>query len=140
MTMDWLPTLLSAAGTRPDPSYPSDGIDLLPVLAGDAAPVNRQLFWRYKANHQRAVRDGDYKYLKIAGNSYLFNVVEDPLERANLKAREADTFLRLEAAWKKWNKGMLPEKDETFTEGVLARTQADHIGADETIKTADPGD
>ena len=30
------------------------------------------------------MREGDMKYLKIAGNEFLFNVVEDPLERANL--------------------------------------------------------
>jgi arylsulfatase A-like enzyme len=50
MTMDWLPTLLAAAGAAADPAYPSDGIDLLPALAGKAAPVPRSLFWRYKAN------------------------------------------------------------------------------------------
>ncbi len=31
--MDWLPTLLAAAGTSPDPAYPSDGMNLLPHLA-----------------------------------------------------------------------------------------------------------
>ena len=53
--MDWLPTLLAAAGTAPDPAFPPDGINLLPVLAG-AAPVRADLFWRYKANAQRAAR------------------------------------------------------------------------------------
>ena len=32
ITMDWLPTLVAAAGTRPDPAYPSDGEDLAPAL------------------------------------------------------------------------------------------------------------
>ena len=36
ITMDWVPTLLAAAGTRPDPAYPSDGEDLVPALAGAA--------------------------------------------------------------------------------------------------------
>src|SRR5215467_13329801 len=36
ISMDWLPTLLAAAGTQPDPAYPPDGEDLLPVLAGRA--------------------------------------------------------------------------------------------------------
>ena len=31
--MDWLPTLLAAAGASPDSAYPSDGINLLPMLA-----------------------------------------------------------------------------------------------------------
>ncbi len=30
ISMDWLPTLLAAAGTAPAPAYPSDGMDLLP--------------------------------------------------------------------------------------------------------------
>lgn len=137
---DWLPTLLAAAGAKPDPDYPSDGINLLPILQGKAPLQERRLYWRYKANHQRALRDGDYKFLQIAGNSYLFNVVADPLERANLKRREADKFEELAALWKQWNAGMLPELDETFTEGVLAVEQADHIGAETTLTTADPGD
>ena len=39
ITMDWLPTLLAAAGTAPDPAYPPDGMNLLPVLTRRAAPV-----------------------------------------------------------------------------------------------------
>jgi hypothetical protein len=43
-------------------------MNLLPALTENAPPVQRKLFWRYKANWQRAVRDGDYKYLKILDN------------------------------------------------------------------------
>lgn len=39
--MDWLPTLIAAAGTMLDPAYPSDGMDLLPRLTQGAAPVPR---------------------------------------------------------------------------------------------------
>ena len=41
----------------------------------------RTIFWRYKANAQRAIRDGDFKFLKILDNTFLFNVVDDPMER-----------------------------------------------------------
>src|SRR3546814_7639675 len=64
MSMDWLPTLLSLVGTSPDPSYPSDGIDLSAALAG-AAPVPRTLCWRYLNLAQQACRSGDWTYLKI---------------------------------------------------------------------------
>jgi arylsulfatase A-like enzyme len=79
ITMDWLPTLLAASGTQPDPAYASDGENLLPALTG-VAPHPRKLYWRYKAGSQRAIRDGDWKYLRIAGNEFLFDVVQDPRE------------------------------------------------------------
>jgi hypothetical protein len=56
-------------------------------MTGGAASYPRKLYWRYKAGSQRAARDGDWKYLRIAGNEFLFDVVQDPRERANLKDR-----------------------------------------------------
>src|SRR6266850_4420941 len=67
ISMDWMPTLLAAAGTSPDAAYPSDGEDLGQVLTGSTGPHPRKLCWRYKAGSQRAIRDGDRKYLRIAG-------------------------------------------------------------------------
>ena len=127
--MDWLPTLLAAAGTAPDPAFPPDGISLLPVLGGNAAPQPRKLFWRYKANAQRAARDGNWKYLKILDNSFLFNVVDDPMERANLKLRRKDIYDRLVAEWQQWNKTMLPETEASNTGNFTGAELADHIGA-----------
>ncbi len=137
--MDWMPTLLSAAGTRSDPASPPDGMDLLPHLAGNAAPVPRKLFWRYKANAQRAARDGDWKFLKILDNTFLFNVVDDPMERANLKTRHKDVYERLVAEWQQWNAAMLPEIDESNTGNFSGDQLADHIGARKTSGQADNG-
>lgn len=136
MSMDWLPTLLAAAGGAPDPAYPTDGMDLLPQLQG-TAPVTRKLYWRYKSNHQRALRDGDYKFLKILDNTYLFNVMEDPLERANLKDRAPDVYRRLVGDWQAWNRDMLPELAESHGGAIEAKDQADHIGADPARVTPD---
>ena len=106
ITMDWLPTLVAAAGTRPDPAYPSDGEDLAPALS--SAPAHpRKFYWRYKAGSQRAVRDGDFKYLRIAGNEFLFDVAQDPRERGNLRERRKDVFDRLKGDWEAWNGTML---------------------------------
>ena len=129
MTMDWLPTLLEAAGAEPDPNYPTDGISLLPILTGSAAPADRTLFWRYKLNAQRAMREGDLKYLKIRGNEFLFDVVTDPRERANLKQRRRADFDRMVAAWEAWNATMLPEIPDSFSEAFTAADLADHIGS-----------
>ena len=128
-TMDWLPTLLAAAGTAPDPAYPSDGMDLLPVLEKHAAVRDRMLFWRYKWNDQAAMRDGDFKYLKIHDNTFLFDVVRDPRERANLQARLPEVYARMTAAWQAWNETMLPTIPDSFAESFTAAQLADHIGS-----------
>ena len=138
ISMDWLPTLLAAAGAASDPSYPPDGMNLLPALMGNAAPVDRKLFWRYKANWQRAARIGDYKFLKILDNTFLFNVVEDPLERANLKERHKDVYDRIVSEWEAWNASMLPEVAESFTESYTGAQLADHYGAQKPSGAPEP--
>jgi arylsulfatase A-like enzyme len=137
ITMDWMPTLLAASGVTLDPAFPTDGINLLPTLTMNAASVERKLFWRYKANAQRAARDGDYKYLKILDNTFLFNVVEDPMERANLKARRKDIYDRIVAEWHEWNGTMLPEVDDSSTDNFTGDQLADHIGTPKTSGKAD---
>jgi arylsulfatase A-like enzyme len=137
ITMDWLPTLLAAAGLSPDPASPPDGINLLPFLTGSAPSLPRKLFWRYKANAQRAVRDGDFKFLKILDNTFLFNVADDPMERANLKERHQDVYDRLVAEWLDWNETMLPEVDESGTSNFTGDQFADHIGTPRTSGNAD---
>ena len=132
------PTLLAAAGSAPDPSFPPDGMNLLPVLTQNATPVPRKLFWRYKANWQRAVRDGDFKYLKILDNTFLFNVVADPMERANLKERYKDIYDRLVAEWNEWNAAMLPEIAESGTDNFTGGQLADHIGTRKVSGAPDP--
>ena len=137
ITMDWMPTLLAATGVASDPAFPPDGLNLLPILAQNAATVERRLFWRYKANAQRAARNGDYKYLKIHDNTFLFNVVEDPMERANLKERHKDIYDRIVAEWHEWNATMLPEIDESTSGNFSGDQLADHIGTQKTSGKAD---
>jgi arylsulfatase A-like enzyme len=108
ITMDWLPTLLRAAGGAPDPAYPPDGEDLLGVLTGSEPVRPRKLYWRYYANDQAALRDGDWKYLRLGGKEYLFDLAADAHERADLKARRPEVFQRLKADWAGWASGMLP--------------------------------
>jgi arylsulfatase A-like enzyme len=140
ISMDWMPTLLAATGITADPAFPPDGINLLPMLTQNGASVERKLFWRYKANAQRAARDGDYKFLKILGNTFLFNVVDDPMERANLKERHSDVYNRIVAEWHEWNATMLPETDASSTSNFTGDQLADHIGTPRTSGKADNPD
>ncbi len=126
MTMDWLPTFVAAAGGQTDPMFPPDGINLLPYVTQEAAPVARRVYWRYRANAQQAVRDGDMKYLKINDNTFLFNVVEDPLERANLKEHRPDVYKRLVADYQEWEANMLPLDPSASTYSFHPNQLADH--------------
>jgi len=127
ITMDWMPTLLAMGGTQPDPAYPSDGENLAPALTAAAAHP-RKFYWRYKAGSQRAVRDGDWKYLRIAGNEFLFDVAQDPRERANLMNRHRDVFDRLKADWESWNATMLEERPRPADYAQPGNVMADHYG------------
>lgn len=129
ITMDWLPTLLSAAGGRPDPRFPSDGMDLTDFLTG-APSRPRTLFWRYKMYDQQACREGDYKYLSMNGHAFLFNVVKDPLERANLKTRQPEKFAELKAKYDAWSAMMLPLTADVRSGVVKSATNADRYAND----------
>jgi arylsulfatase A-like enzyme len=118
-TFDWTATLLAAAGVSPDPAYPLDGIDLLPLLAtaGRAEPRPRQLFWRIRG--QRAARDGDLKYLRLpagedestasTATERLFDLSKDVGEQVDLSAERPEALAGLRSAWEAWNAQMLPE-------------------------------
>jgi hypothetical protein len=102
-------------------------VDIWPALAGGALP-ERSLFWRYTNKQQRAHRLGNYKYLKINDNEFLFDVVADPLERANLKNRQPDRFAALKAEWEQWNAGMLNDPTAPSA-GNTPNNWADHFNS-----------
>ena len=75
------------------------------------------------------MRDGNMKWLKIDENTSLFNVVNDPMERANLKSRQKDVFERMEKQYAAWEANMLPENPKSNSSGFQNSELADHIGA-----------
>ena len=108
MTMDWSATMLDAAGVAPAADYPLDGVSMLPVLRDGAHHFHRPLHWRMNHRGQRALRDGDWKYLRVDGNDYLFNIPADERERANLAAHAPERLAALRAAWEAWDATMPP--------------------------------
>ncbi len=118
MTMDWSATMLDAAGVAADVSHPLDGLSMLPVLHNAAHQFRRPLHWRMNHRSQRALRDGDWKYLKVDEHEYLFNVTQDARERANLAGHETARFEALRQAWLEWNATMPPiPQDATVSLG-----------------------
>ncbi len=122
MSMDWSATLLDVAGVAPDPGYPLDGMSLLPVLQQPGRQFHRPLYWRMNHRGQRALRDGDWKYLRVDGNDYLFNIAADERERANLAPREPARLAAMREAWDRWNNSMPPiPADATVSLGYSAK-------------------
>jgi arylsulfatase A-like enzyme len=122
LTMDWSATLLDAAGVAPDPAYPLDGVSLLPVLRDAAQAFARPMYWRMNHRGQRAQRDGRWKYLRVDGHDYLFDIGADERERANRAPLEPARLERMLAAWEAWNATMpaIPA-DATVSLGYSAK-------------------
>jgi len=108
MTMDWSATMLELGGGQPHPDYALDGVSLQAVLRNPAATFDRPLYWRMNHRQQRALRVGDWKYLKVEEHEYLFNISADERERANLAAREPDRLNRMREAWLEWDRTVMP--------------------------------
>jgi arylsulfatase A-like enzyme len=127
ITMDWTATILAAAGAIPDPNYPLDGIDLMPLITGASPdqrvspaprrPVHpssrrpiraspRLLFWR--SSRQDAVLLGRWKYVRDGEDEYLFDLSNDEREQANFREHNPAMFTQLREEFKKWNATVLP--------------------------------
>lgn len=118
MTMDWSATCLAAAGVAAHPDYPLDGVSLLPVLRDATHRFERPLHWRMHHRGQRALRAGDWKYLRVDGHDYLFDIPSDERERANLAAQQPERLAALRQAWEDWDASMPPiPPDATISVG-----------------------
>jgi arylsulfatase A-like enzyme len=112
LTMDWTATILEAAGVAPDPAHPLDGVSMMPVLRDPSRTFRRPMHWRMKHRGQRALRDGDWKYLRVDGVDYLFDLPADERERANRAKREPQRLAAMRDAWEAWNATMPAVPDD----------------------------
>jgi len=98
--------VLDVAGVAPHPDFPLDGMSVSSTLRDPASHFDRPLFWRMKHRDQRAFRQGDWKYLQVDGNDYLFNITEDARERANRAKVEPARLDAMKQSWSAWNDSM----------------------------------
>jgi arylsulfatase A-like enzyme len=106
ITMDWSATMLALGGASADPQYPLDGVDLLPLCQGRPVHLDRSLFWRTR--EQDAARQGAWKYLRVERDQLLFDIPNDPGERADLAAYQPDKLAELRDQFRGWDARMLP--------------------------------
>ena len=102
ITMDLTATILSSAGALVSEAR-LDGIDLLPILEGRAAEVERKLFWRVIDDRsQRAVRSGNMKLLLDGELVLLFDLETDISERETLISDRPDVARELRRLLEEW--------------------------------------
>ena len=122
LTMDWSATMVELGGAQADPAYPLDGVSLAGVLRQPDQTFERPLHWRMNHRGQRAMRLGDYKYLRVDGNDYLFNIPADERERANLGQRQPERLQSMRTAWEAWNASLPPiPEDATVSLGYSTK-------------------
>jgi arylsulfatase A-like enzyme len=104
ITMDLTASILAATGSTMPAGHRLDGINILPILRGDSALTDRQLFWRIAQpfRQQRAVRVGQWKLLVDGGQLLLFDLRADAGERHDLVARRPDLVVKLKALLDAW--------------------------------------
>ena len=109
MSMDWLPTMMAAAGLDAEATGGElDGCSLLEVLRQPDREFERDAFWRMKYRDQQAYRRGSWKYLSMDGNEYLFNLAEDARERANKAPLEPQRLEAMRRRFQAWSATMPP--------------------------------
>jgi len=130
-SLDILPTALAAAGLPASAEKPFDGINLLPILRGEAPATARNLFWCSGSDEGWwAVRSGDWKLVAQRAQVELFNLAQDVSEKADLAKTMPDKVAALtklhddwlagmakpvKAGEKKWLPGMITQKKKKLT-------------------------
>ena len=71
----------------------------------------RQLHWRMKHRQQAATISDEWKYLRVDGHEYLFDLNADQRERANLAKRQPERLRNMRRCWEEWARSMpgIPE-------------------------------
>lgn len=96
--VDWLPTLIHAAGGDPARHQAAEGIDLWAALLGRSTNLPpRVMYW--KTRSASAVRQGGWKLIERRGGDRreLFDLDHDPLEKSNLADKEPARVRQLSA-------------------------------------------
>lgn len=105
--IDIMPTLMEVAGA----SYPKErggvsvlppeGMSLVPVFAGRPLERKEPLFFEHEGS--RAVRDGKWKLVSLAGDAWeLYDLEADPNEMHDLIRRHPDRADAMRAQWEAW--------------------------------------
>jgi len=139
-SVDLLPTFVEAAGGKPNPSQPLDGVSFLPLLRSAHATLSRDaLYWhfpgylegggpgRWRTTPAGSVRSGDWKLIEFFedGRRELYNLRDDLGERKNLAPEKPDKAKEMHQrliAWRKAVNAPMPSRKPSTTTSSTTRT------------------
>ena len=111
LSTDFYPTLLAAAGLRPDPNVPLDGENLMPLLRQSGRLARREIYfhfpnyaWHMQNRLGAVVREGPLKLIQHYddGSVQLYNLVDDLGESSDLSAQMPDKAAELKRKLQAW--------------------------------------
>jgi arylsulfatase A-like enzyme len=104
-SLDVFATALAGAGVRLPAERKLDGVNLLPYFAGEiSGRPHERLGWRMGGNQRWAMREGDWKLVRLKGQpDELYDLATDLGEKQNLAAAKPEVAKRLATALDAWN-------------------------------------
>jgi arylsulfatase A-like enzyme len=114
ITCDLYPTLVEACGLTVPATHAVDGVGLVSVLKGGAAPEREALYWHYPHYHPggatpySAARFGDWRVVEFfeTGKVELYNLKDDVGEKTDLAAKEPGRTATFHAKLKAWRQAV----------------------------------
>ena len=125
ITPDFYPTLLAMAKLKPAKGQGIDGESIVPLLT-QTGPLRRAaIYWHYPHYHPGgatpygAIREGDWKLIEVFEDQHveLYNLKDDPGERADLASRLPKKAAQLRAqlvAWRKKVGAQMPSPNPDY--------------------------
>jgi arylsulfatase A-like enzyme len=110
--MDLTTTALAACRVSPPKDRVLDGIDLVPILSGKSPTMERTFYWRIDRadRKQKAVRKGQWKYVRDGSIELLFDLEKDPGERKSLAYQQPEKLAELKRSLAEWETAMAKAK------------------------------
>ena len=103
--IDMYPTLLSMCGVTPPRGLPIDGVNLSPVLKGEAKALPNRCFFtiqgrgRPSLQQANAVRDDRYS---LINRRELYDLTNDRQQQHNIAAQHPEVVRRMASAYENW--------------------------------------
>jgi arylsulfatase A-like enzyme len=103
-SLEFVPTLLAAAGTQGPEGVKLDGFDMLPILRGEAKSPRKEMFWQRRSD--KAARFENWKWLESAKGNGLYDVSTDIGETHDLTAEKPEIATMMRERFEAWRAEM----------------------------------